>query len=301
MSTKYPFHMRIVRSDGAELELGDGTEWVLSMNGMDDWLNLDYSVETSANVLTDGSALVSKRVAEKDRTISATYWGRDRTGERDRVIPFFNPKYSFEAHVTYFDRTRWCEGEQLGFDMPITDERTPPTLTWTLLCLDPYMRSEDDHDETMRDAVPMLGWPFVSHTRHPALDGTRKPVGFLVSKMIYDGVNTIYNFGDVQAPFKVVCDFDGDVISPSFVKDGKKVQVIWDFHDGDMLEIDFTKAPPRVEINGENAIHLCSRDSNFTHMVMDVGANTFNYTCKNEANRPLMNVRVMFNARYLGV
>lgn len=296
--------LRIVRSDGAEMvcSMMSDRGWKVAQDGMDDFIDMQLDVVTSANVLTDGSALVSKRVGEVERTCSIFYAGDAAPSTvRNECLSFFNPKHSFEVHVTHLGVTRWCEGELVEVECALKPGNHPCECTFTLLCLDPYLRSEDDHDETMRDAVPMLGWPFVSHTRHPALDGTRKPVGFLVSKMIYDGVNTIYNFGDVQVPFKVVCDFDGDVISPSFVKDGKKVQVIWDFHDGDMLEIDFTKAPPRVEINGENAIHLCSRDSNFTHMVMDVGANTFNYTCKNETNRPLMNVRVMFNARYLGV
>ena len=293
--------MRIVRSDGAELELGDGTEWVLSMNGMDDWLDLDYSVVTSANVLTDGSALISKRVAEKDRTISATYWGRDRTGERDRVIPFFNPKYSFEAHVTYFDRTRWCEGEQIGFDMPIVDERTPPTLTWTLLCLDPYLKSEDGNENSLTDAAPMFGFPYVSHLRAPLPDGSKKPVGSLASKMLYDGRNTVYNTGDVETWYIIRCTAKGEIQTPTFTKDDRFVKVLTTLHDGDVLEIDFTKAPPTVEINGKNSIQLCSRDSNFTNMGMQVGENVFNYSCANEVNRPLMDVRVLFHKRYLGV
>lgn len=293
--------MRIVRSDGAELELGDGTEWVLSMNGMDDWLDLDYNVQTSANVLTDGSTMVSKRVEEKDRTVSATYWGRDRTGVRDRVISFFNPKYYFQAHLTYFDRTRWCEGEQIGFDMPIVDERTPPALTWTVLCPDPYMRGEDGNANSLTDASPMFGFPYVSHARAPLRNGEKKPVGSLASKMLYDGLNTVYNSGDVPTYYTIRMEAMGDIQTPTFTKDDRFIQVLDRFVRGDVLEIDFTKAPPTVTKNGVNIIGKCSRDSNFTGMAMQVGANVFQYGCENSQNRPLMDVQILFHRRFLGV
>lgn len=301
MSTREPFFLHIVRSDGQTLDVGDGTEWVLSMNDMSDWVPLDYGVETSANVLTDGSTLVSKRVNEKDRTIRCVYWGRDRKGVRDRVISFFNPKYSFEAHLTYMGRTRWCEGEQIGFEMGITDERTPPSFTWTLLCLDPYMRSEDGNQNSMTDAAPMFGFPYVSHMRTPLPDGSKKPVGSLASKMLYDGLNTVYNSGDVPCYYTIRMEAKGEVQSPTFTKDDRFIKVLDRFVAGDVLEIDFTKAPPTVTKNGVNIIGKCSRDSNFTGMAMQVGGNVFQYTCDNSANRPYMDVQILFHKRYLGV
>lgn len=296
-----PFFMHIVRSDGRTLDLGDGTYWVLAMNKMDDWLDLDYTVNTSANVLTDGSSFLAERVEEKDRTISATYWGKDRKGVRDVIIPFFNPRYTYEAHLTYFGRTRWAEGRQIGFDMPITDERTPPTLTWTLLSMDPFLRSEDHNESNLTDAAPMFGFPYVSHARQMLPDGSKKPVGFLASKMLYDGLNTIYNSGDVETYCRIVCEFDGPVTNPKFTKDGRFVQVLTTFKDGDELEIDFETAPPRVLANGTNAIQLCSRDSNFTGMQMQVGPNVFQYEGSTAAERAYMHVQVLFYKRYLGV
>lgn len=295
------FKMHIVRSDGRTLDLGDGTYWVLAMNKMDDWLDLDYTVNTSANVLTDGSSFLAERVEEKDRTISATYWGKDRKGIRDVIIPFFNPRYTYQAHLTYFGRTRWAEGRQIGFDMPITDERTPPTLTWTLLCMDPFLRSEDHNESSLTDASPMFGFPFVSHVRQQLANGERYPVGFLASKMLYDGLNTIYNSGDVETYYRIVCSFDGPVTNPKFTKDDRFVQVLRTFKDGDELEIDFETAPPRVLVNGTNAIQLCSRDSNFTGMQMQVGPNVFQYGGSTAAERAYMHVQVLFYKRYLGV
>lgn len=293
--------MRVVRSDGQEMSFGDGTQWVLSINGMEDWITLDYDVTTSENVLSDGSSVVGKRVQEKDRTMEAVYWGRDRKGVRDEVIPFFNPKFSFKAYATYFGRTRWCEGEQIGFDCPMVMENTPPKIMWTLLCPDPYLRSEYGNENSLTDSAPMFGFPFVSHIREPLPDGTRYPEGFLASKTLFDGLNTIYNTGDVETYYKIRCECKGVVKNPKFTKDGKFVKLLGNFGDKDVIEIDFEAAPPRVTVNGENRIQDTSRDSNFIGMQMQVGENVFNYTCDNAANRPFMSVQINFWKKYLGV
>lgn len=301
MSTKNPFFLHIVRSDGQTFDVGDGTEWVLSMNDMSDWVLLDYGVETSANVLTDGSTLVSKRVNEKDRTIRCVYWGRDRKGVRDRVISFFNPKYSFEAHLTYFGRTRWCEGEQIGFEMGITDERTPPSFTWTLLCLDPYMRSEDSNDYSLQDASPMFGFPFVSHAKQPTSRGERFPVGFLASKTIYDGRNSLYNNGAVPCPYRVVITGKTDIKNPKFTKDGKFVHYLGTVKAGAELVIAFDELPPKVYLDGKNATMACSRDSTFVDMWLDTGKNIVQFAMDNSEDMIYTDVRILYNQRYLGV
>lgn len=295
MSTRYPFKMHIVRSDGRTLDLGDGTYWVLAMNKMDDWLDLDYSVGTSANVLTDGSTVVDKRVEEKDRTISATYWGRDRVGVRDPVIAFFNPRYSFEAHLTYMGRTRWCEGEQIGFDMPIVDERTPPTLTWTLLSPDPYLRGEDIHDETMRDASPFFTFPFRCFLPGPGVSA-----GCVPSFRVYDGQNTIKNDGAIPTPFRIRAEFGGEIKNPTFRVNDRHVTVVAVFKPGDVLVIDFMASPPTVTVNGANAIQRCSRDSTFIGMVLDVGENLFTYEAE-AGDVNTMSVSIVRYDRYLGV
>lgn len=301
MAERSPFSMRVVRSDGQEMSFGDGTQWVLSINGMEDWIALDYDVTTSENVLSDGSYVVGKRVQEKDRTMSAVYWGIDRLSARNSAISFFNPKFSFEAYVTYFGRTRWCEGEQIGFDCPMVTENTPTQITWTLLCPDPYLRSEYGNENYLTDANPMFGFPFVSHFKQPLPDGTKKPVGFIASRLIFDGKNTIYNNGDVETYYTIVCECEGEIKNPIFTKDNKHVRMLGTYKDGDVIKIDFMQSPPTVTVNGVNSIQACSRDSNFTGMVMQTGPNVFNYDCDNTDNRALMSVQILFWRKYLGI
>lgn len=282
-------------------DIGTGTPWRIPNDGLENMANLDYSLETSANVLADGSAFVSSRVEEVDRTFNADYWGPDPDGARAEAIGFFNHRYTFSAHVSYRGRTRWCEGRIAGFEAKTDNVYKLPQISATLLCLDPYLRSGSFNENSLTDAAPMFGFPFVSHTRRRAPDGAKKPVGFLASKRLYDGLNTVYNSGDVPTQCVIKMVARGHIESPTFTKDDKHITVMSTFEDGDVLSIDFTQAPPAVEINGKNSIQMCSRDSDFVGMGMQVGANVFNYDCANRDNRPYMDVKINFYRKYLGV
>lgn len=295
--------LRVVRSDGQEMSFstGGGAGWRIAYEGMQDWLELPIEITTSPNVLSDGSSVVGKRVSECERTASCFYSGGDLAGERLKVLSFFNPKRTYAAHVTYYGTTRWAPGELSAVECAITREGRALELVFTLLCPDPYMRSESGNESYLTDAAPMLGWPFVSHFRAPLPNGEKKPVGFLASKLIFDGENTIYNNGDVETTYTIRCECEGEIQNPTFTKDGRFVRMLGTYNAGDVIVIDFTAAPPSVTLNGNNAIQAASRDSNFTGMQMQTGANIFNYLCDNEANRPLMDVQILFHKKYLGI
>ena len=116
--------MRIIRSDGRELTAADGWQgWLIADGGLDDWLDLDINITTAANVLTDGSRLVSKRVEECERTASILYVGsRDWAEVRDEILSFLSPKHTFKVYVTHAGRTRWAEGELSARSVPLEPE-----------------------------------------------------------------------------------------------------------------------------------------------------------------------------------
>lgn len=291
--------MRIVRSDGAELYATGNFStngWTVAWQGLQDFLSLPLSISTSANVLTDGSTLVSKRVDECERTASIVYVGpRGRREVRDEALAFFNPKHSFEVHVTHMGVTRWCEGELAEVSCPIREDRRPCEVTFTLLCLDPYMRGEDIHDETMQDASPMFTFPFMcfqpSHER---------PSGCVASFRVYDGLNTVYNNGGIPAPFRIRAEFSEEVTNPTFNVNDKHVTVSYQFQPGDVLLIDFMASPPTVMLNGEESIQRCTRDSTFVGMVLDVGSNKFSYSVE-EGDVNTLIVSIVYYERYMGV
>ena len=291
----------IERDDGRTFAMGDGSSWHIPIGGLENFAKVISNVSTSANVLTDGSTIVSERVEEIDRTISGRYHGKDVQLARAECISFFNPKHRFKAHITMMGRTRWCEGAQYAFECPAMHENMVLTFTWTLLCPDPYMRSTSHNEAAFGDARPMFGWPFVSHTRMALPDGTKHPVGFLFGKLIYDGENTVWNNGDVPTFYTVRIEAEADLVNPTITKDGRFVKMLDTLHAGDVVEIDFESTPPKMTKNGINAITLASRDSSFSDMQMQVGANVFAFSCDNAENRSLAKVQVLFYRKYLGV
>lgn len=292
---KYPVNLRVVRSDGQEWSIGAGTGWYILEDGLEDLNDVSYSVETAANVLTDGSSLVGKRVEEKDRTIECQYSGASKAEERGRVLAFLNPKFSFKVYVTYMGRTRWYEGELLKSDVGTGNVNKPMVVAFTILCLDPYLKDTYGNDRSLTDAEPMFGFPFVSILEPNALRG------FNASRLIFDGKNTVYNSGDVPTFYTIRMEFDGEVKNPSITKDGRTIKILDTMVAGDVVEIDLQSAPPKLTKNGSNAIQLASRDSSFTGMEMQVGANIFTYTMDNVENRSLMHVSILHHEKYLGV
>ncbi|MBQ9785065.1 MAG: phage tail family protein [Clostridia bacterium] len=294
--------MRVVRSDGRVMHFDGTTGWAIEQDDSPEWSPMSLSVNTSANVLTDGSSLVSKRINEVDRTAKAYYFGDKPEREaRSEAQSFFNPKFSFKVYVTYLGLTRWCEGELIGFATEDNNASIFPTIQFTILCLDPYFRSEDGNESAFGDSIPMFGFPFTSHFREALPDGTKRPVGFMASNEIFDGKNTLWNNGDVPTNYTIRIEAKGELKNPTITKDGRFVRLLLTMYEGDVVEIDFNAAPPTVTKNGQNVIHYASRDSAFTKMAMQVGKNIFSFTIDNEENRSLAKVQVLFHKKYLGV
>ena len=290
--------LRIVRDDGQTI-VADGQwsgGWAVEWEGLADFLDLPIDLSTSANVLSDGSTLVSKRVAEAERTATIVYAGpRDPAQVRDEALAFFNPKHSFEVHVTHLGRTRWCEGELAARQCVIQPSRYPCRVTFTLLCLDPYMRGEDVHDDTMTDASPFFTFPFRCFLPGPGVSA-----GCVASVRVYDGLNTVVNSGGVPAPFRITARFEQPITNPTFHVNDRHVGIVYQFKAGDVLVLDFMAAPPKVTLNGENSIQRCTRDSTFVGMVLGVGENTFWYEAE-QGDVNTMKVSIVYYDRYMGV
>lgn len=294
--------IEVVRSDGLSWSCGTGTPWAIPEDALKDWNVLDYEVSESANVMRDGSSVLSRRVASKDRTLKAVYTGRNAALARAAAISFFNSDYEFEAHVTYMGRTRWCQGVQIGFKPSTLRAAYAPEVTWTLLCPDPYMRGENGNESAFGSAVPKRGFPFVSHVRETLPDGTKYPAGSYPSVLIFDGKNTVVNDGDRATRYKVRVEAGGELVNPTLTKDGRRVKLLLTMQAGDVLEIDFEAHPaPTVKLNGENAIMRATPDSSFSGMEMGVGENVFTFTIDNDENKSLARVQVLFHAKYTAV
>lgn len=289
---------RIVRSDGQEMTIGDG-EWRIPNDGLENWANLNYQVSSVELPSYDGALVTSKRVSSVDRSIHAVCNSKEPEKARQRVIRFFNPKYTYEVHLTYMGRTRWCKGEQIGFKASEGNIYKKPELDWTILCANPYLLSEGDFGKDIAQVVPMFGFPFVSFL--PEDDGSAPgaPVGFLWSMHEFSQEVDISNDGDVPSGMRVIIRATGNVTNPLVKIGAGYIRVITPMHEGDEIVMDASSRPPKVTMNGENAMQKLDRNSSILDMVIQPGDTTIEYDADDGYQN--MSVTVKFNKQYLGV
>lgn len=291
---------RIIRSDGNEFIIGDG-EWRITKDGLENWANLPYTVNAMELPMTDGAIVTSKRVSSVDRTITAECRGRTPDEARAEAIKFFNPKYTYEVHMTYRGRTRWCEGEQIGFKASEGNMYERPSITWTILCPNPYLRSESNFGKDLADSTAMMGFPWFS--AYPTMeDGNRNLLTneyAVASVREYKFSTDIVNAGDVETGLKIVIKAKGYIDQP-YVKVGDNLVTvnIW-MNKGTVLELDMSRRPPTVTANGENIIHYVDRNSSIFSLLLGIGSSRFEYGAR--SGRELMSVTLYWNEQYLGL
>lgn len=166
MSKKVTFN--IIRDDNESLLL-DGEEW--GITGLENWANLSHELSVTENANYDGGIITNSRIASIDRTIEARLKDA-RLNElmRERILSFFNPKHEYEVHVEYQGMKRYCKGVQYGFSCDNGNVYQPITFSWTILCTQPYMLSEDDFGKDIANIDGAFGFPFVSCLQ----DGTQQ-------------------------------------------------------------------------------------------------------------------------------
>lgn len=289
---------RIVRSDGQEMTIGDG-EWRIPKDGLENWSNLPYNVFSAEIPSYDGAIVTGKRVNSVDRTIKAECCGSDPDSSRARAIWFFNPKYSYEVHMTYRGRTRWCSGEQIGFQASEGNMYRKPTITWTILCPNPYMQSEDNFGKDIAEIAGRFGFPWVSFLpqEYGSVAGTNKYAVFSVHE--FSQSVDVTNDGDVPSGLRVVIRAKGKVVNPSIRLGEGHVRLIATMQQGDEVVLNAVSRPPTVTYNGQNAMNLVDRNSSILNMRIDVGETTLEYDA--DDGYQSMSVSVFWNKQYLGV
>lgn len=292
--------VRIVRSDGQEMTLNDGKKWRLPKDALENFANLSYDVSSAEIPSYDGALVTSKRVSSVDRSIKAIAQFSERNAVlRAEAISFFNPKYTFDCHITYMGRTRWCSGEQIGFKCSEGNIYEPAEFEWTILCPRPYMLSEGNFGKDIADVVGKFGFPFMSFL--PVSDGSVPGfnTGFVAS--VHEFAKTVYidNDGDVESGMKVTIKAKDTVVNPLVRVGDAFIRIIKTITQGDVILLDASQRPPVVKYNGKNAMHLVDRRSTVLEMVIPTGITAIEYDADDGDQH--MSVVVSYDKQYLGL
>lgn len=292
-----PVIVRIVRDDGEEFWI-DNEKWMIPNDGLENWANLPHSVSVQESASYDGGIVTNRRVETVDRTVEAELLSPEGNAEaRAGAIRFFSPRHTYDVHLTYQGRTRWCRGVQYAFKCETGNVYQPVAISWTVLCPMPYLLSEDNFGKDVASVTAKFGFPY-----HSVVQSTPAGVykrGFAMGVYDFNRTVDIQNDGDVTTFPRVVIRADGTVENPKIGIGDKFVRFVDTLKQGDELVIDFEQRPPRVTLNGQNAINKVDRASSFTSFQIEAGDTTFEYDADSGEN--VMSVSLYYWKRYLGI
>lgn len=280
---------RVVRDDGQEFLIDDVT-WRITSDGLEGWDYVTPDVQTEQNVFGDGSYFTSERVSERDRTVTAVLVNRNLNEVmRDVVRSFFGVKRTFKVYLTYQGVTRWCEGKLISYSLPTGNIYDHLTLTFTILCPQPYLKSVDEFAQNIGEVIPLFSFPYIS-----TIDD-----GFAFGEYKFAQEVELDNLGDVETYMKVVITAKGDVTNPQISKDDYFIKIIDTMVQGDVIIIDLVSKPPTVTKNGVNIIGRTDRNSSFENMKLGIGTSKVSYDADSGEN--VMDVVIYRNYLYGGM
>lgn len=265
----------------------------------------ELEVSTMDNALVDGSTVDGKRIKSRPVHIEATLRDdRNNEANRQRIVKFFNPKYSGRLTVDYSGTMRNIEYELEGWAFVAAENVfNQLSIVIDLLCPDPFLKNIDNFGKNMADISKHIAFPWRVVRKGTAVPKTCR--GLALSGQI-TGYRTLKkevhlpNDGDV--PTGVQIQFiaaRGSVVNPkiSLLGTGKFVRVKMEMKKGDILMVDTNKRHQVIELNGTNVYQKIDRMSE--PFELEVGSNYLEYDA--DENYTNLDVRLFYTPLYLGV
>ena len=278
--------IKIIREDN-ETFLIDNTNMYIPSNGLSGFGSFSTEIDSVDNAIGDGGVVTSERLTLKDRTITAKAINASNNIElRHTIIRFFIPHKTYKIYLTYMGYTRWCEGYLYKCEVSEGNIYQPISLTFTIMCMNPFLRSYDDFGQDIASIAGTSGFPYLCDMNNPA------PTG------IYNFGQDVhlYNDGDVATFCRVHITCEQDVTNPKIIINNKYIRVIDVLTASDELSIDFSAQPPTVKKNDVNIIGKTDRTSTFNNMQLNVGDNVVSYGA--DDGDSYMRVSIYYNKLY---
>lgn len=265
----------------------------------------DLVVDFADNALVDGSTTEGKRIDKRPIHIEATLRGdQNNDANRQRIIKFFNPKYTGKLTAIRGCVKRNIEYELEGWSF-VGEGNVFDQLSFVadLICPDPLMKNVDNFGRNMADVSRHIAFPWrvmKSTAGIPAENKTLILSGQITGYKTFRKEVYLPNDGDV--PTSVQIKFiakRGPCTSPkiTLLSTGQFVRVMTEMRRGDELLIDTAKHHRVIELNGENAYQKIDRYSKAFSLA--VGSNFLEYDA--DENYTNLDVMLYYTPRYLGV
>lgn len=266
----------------------------------------DIEISKSDNALVDGETVDGIKIKGRPIHIEASFRDLKNNKEnRQKLIKFFNPKYTGKALIEYMGVSRNIEYRLEGWTFKAKaslDARL--AIVVDLYCPDPYMLNIDNFGKNMAAYTPLFGFPWMKTAKK--VSGLKRTYSGCAIGGFTFGYRTLHkevalsNDGDVSTG--VIIKFvaaRGEVSNPKIinVRTGQFMRVKVEMAKGDVLVIDTNERHQVVELNGVNCYQRVDRKSEPFQLA--VGENYLGYEAdKNYVN---LDVNLYYTPKYLGV
>lgn len=265
----------------------------------------ELEISTTENALVDGSTVGGKRIKERIVHMEATLRDdKNNEANRQRIIKFFNPKYTGKLTVNYSGTERNIGYELEGWTFVARDNVfNQLSIVVDLKCPDPFLKNIDNFGRNMADITKQIAFPWRVVKRKAVVPEPYKGLALAgqitgyrtLSKEVY-----LPNDGDVPCSVKIqFVAARGPVTNPkiTLVGTGRFMRVKAAMEKKDMLLVDTDKRHQVIELNGVNVYQKIDRLS--TPFELAVGGNYLEYDA--DENYSNLDVRLYYTPLYLGV
>lgn len=290
--------------NGLSLVAGKGKEF--SINEVTGIESSDIEISMSDNALVDGSTVNGKRI--KSRSIHIVMTLRDDKNNpvnRQRIIKFFNPKYTGKLIINAMGTERNIQYELEGWTFKKqTNLMSRLQVLVDLICPNPYFKNMDNFGRNMANITALCAFPWrvIAQKQYETPD----PYKGLTLGRWTTGYRTLKRevrlANDGDAPTGVQIQFvatRGPAKNPKIelVGSGKFIRVVVDMKKGDVLLIDTDQRNQIIELNGVNCYQKIDRRSE--NFQLEVGDNYLEYDV--DENYTNLDVNLYYTPVYLGV
>lgn len=308
MSLNLNFLDVTLECNGQTIQLGkspNGEKREFGITKMTGLESSELELKFTDNALVDGSTMDGKRIKNRHVHIEATLRDdKHNDVNRQRIIGFFNPKYTGKMTVNYSGTKRNIAYEIEGWDFAETDNVFDNlAIVVDLTCADPYMKNIDNFGQNMADISPHIAFPWRVVKQKVIVPDPYK--GLTLPGQI-TGYRTLTKevllANDGHVPTGVQIRFiaeRGPVLNPKIthIGSGKFFRVRIRMEQGDVLIVDTDERHQVVELNSVNVYQKIDRLSEPFELA--VGNNYLEYDA--DENYTNLDVRLFYTPKYLGV
>ena len=265
----------------------------------------DLEISTTDNALVDGSTVDGKRIKSRPIHLEATLRDdKNNDTNRQRIIKFFNPKYTGKLTVNYNGTIRNIEYELEGWTfVAASNVYNKLSISVDLMCPDPYMQNIDNFGQNMADISKQIAFPWRVVKKKVVVPDPYKGLtlpGQITGYRTLTKEVLLPNDGDVPTGVQIQFIAErGPCKNPkiTLLGTGQFVRVKVDMNQGDVLMVDTNKRHQVIELNGVNVYQKIDRLSEPFELA--VGNNYLEYDA--DENYTNLDVRLFYTPLYLGV